>query len=97
MSLHKHLSINKCIIFYYCTAIAAEQDAFEEKNAMLRVEEANASANNYMDLAIRKRKRAQFLMENADLATYRAMMAIRIAEAAQVGESADATGGYFLD
>ncbi|XP_059446490.1 LOW QUALITY PROTEIN: uncharacterized protein LOC132178040 [Corylus avellana] len=78
-------------------AIAAEQDAFEEKNAMLKVEEANASANNYMDLAIRKRKRAQFLMENADLATYRAMMAIRIAEAARVGESPDATSSYFLD
>jgi hypothetical protein len=64
---------------------------------MQKVEEANASANNYMDLAIRKRKRAQFLMENADLATYRAMMAIRIAEAARVGESPDATSGYFLD
>lgn len=64
---------------------------------MVKVDEANASANNYMDLAIRKRKRAQFLVENADLATYRAMMAIRIAEAARVGESPDATSSYFLD
>lgn len=80
-------------------AIAAEQDALEEeKGAALKVQEANASANKYMELAIRKRKRAQILMGNADLATYRATVAIRIAEAARLAESPDATTiSYFLD
>lgn len=76
--------------------MAAEQDALEEKNAMLKVQEANASASKSVEFAIHKRKRAQFLMENADLATYRAMMAIRIAEAARVAESPDAAS-RFLD
>ncbi|KAI9124636.1 hypothetical protein K1719_004558 [Acacia pycnantha] len=78
-------------------AIAAEQDALEEKNAMLRVEEAKASAGKSMELAILKRKRAQVLMENADLATYKATMLVRIAEAAQVAESTDDSAGCFLD
>ncbi|KAM3733006.1 hypothetical protein ACB098_11G102100 [Castanea mollissima] len=81
---------------YILQAMAAEQDALEEKNAMLKVDEANASANRSVEFAILKRKRAQFLMENADLATYRAMMAIRIAEAARVAESPDAAS-RFLD
>lgn len=81
---------------YILQAMAAEQDALEEKNAMLKVQEANASANRSVEFAILKRKRAQFLLENADLATYRAMMAIRIAEAARVAESPDAAS-CFLD
>lgn len=76
--------------------MAAEQDALVEKNSVLKVQEANASANRSVEFAILKRKRAQFLMENADLATYRAMMAIRIAEAARVAESPDAAS-CFLD
>lgn len=86
-----------CLIFYSFTAIAAEQDALEEKNAMLRIEEAKASADKSMELAILKRKRAQVLMENADLATYKATMLIRIAEAAQVAESTNVSAEYFLD
>ncbi|KAJ1383420.1 Enhancer of polycomb-like, N-terminal [Sesbania bispinosa] len=77
-------------------AMAAEQDALEE-NAMLRIEEAKASANVSMELAIEKRKRAQFLAENADLATYKATMLIKIAEAAMASEAVDAAAGYFLD
>lgn len=69
----------------------------EEKNSMLKVKEANASANRSVELAVLKRKRAQFLMENADLATYRAVMAFQISEAARVAESTDATTSYFLD
>ncbi|GMY23353.1 protein GLUTELIN PRECURSOR ACCUMULATION 3 [Fagus crenata] len=64
---------------------------------VLKVQEANASANRSVEFAILKRRRAQFLMENADLATYRALMALRIAEAARVAESSDATTSYFLD
>ncbi|KAF7820259.1 enhancer of polycomb-like protein [Senna tora] len=78
-------------------AIAAEQDALEEKNAVLRVEEAKASADKSMELAIVKRKRAQILMENADLAAYKATMLMRIAEAAQVAESTEVSAEYFLD
>lgn len=79
------------------SAIAAEQDALEE-NAMHRIEEAKASAKASMELAIQKRKRAQSLAENADLATYKATMLIRIAEAAaQNAESVEDAAEYFLD
>ncbi|KHN42245.1 hypothetical protein glysoja_049534 [Glycine soja] len=77
-------------------AFAAEQDAMEE-NAMLKIEEAKANANMSMELAINKRKRAQCLAQNADLATYKATMLIRIAEAAMAAESLDDAAAYFLD
>ncbi|KAG4402281.1 hypothetical protein AAZX31_02G152200 [Glycine max] len=77
-------------------AFAAEQDAMEE-NAMLKIEEAKANANMSMELAINKRKRAQSLAQNADLATYKATMLIRIAEAALAAESVDEAAAYFLD
>ncbi|XP_012567284.1 uncharacterized protein [Cicer arietinum] len=77
-------------------AIAAEQDALEE-NAMLRIEEAKASANASMEIAIQKRRRAQSLAENADLATYKAAMLIKIAGAAMAAESVEAGAKYFLD
>ncbi|KAK7277245.1 hypothetical protein RIF29_18396 [Crotalaria pallida] len=67
----------------------AEQDALEEA-AMHRFEEANASAKMRMELAIEKRKRAQSLAENVDLAIYRATMSVREAEAVQAAESANA-------
>ncbi|KAK7279021.1 hypothetical protein RJT34_24063 [Clitoria ternatea] len=74
----------------------AEQDALEE-NAMLRIEEAKANASKSMEVAIQKRKRAQALAQNADLATYKATMLIRIAEAALAAESVEAAAAYFLD
>lgn len=77
--------------------MVTQQDALEEQNAMLRVEEAKASAKRSLEAAVLKRQRAQLLMQNADLATYKATMAMRIAEAAQVGESADAAADHFLD
>lgn len=64
---------------------------------MIRVEEAKDSARKSMELAILKRRRAQILMENADLATFKATMLVKIAEAAQVTESTDISAGYFLD
>lgn len=78
-------------------AMAAERDAIEEQSALRKVEEARASANRSMELAIAKRQRAQSLMGNADLAAYRATVALRIAEAAQVMESPDAAAAHFLD
>ena len=77
--------------------MAAHQLALEEKNAMRKIEEAKASANRSMELANLKRKRAQLLMENADMATYKATMIMRIAEAAQVAESTDAIADFFLN
>ncbi|KAL5800441.1 hypothetical protein ACOSQ4_033325 [Xanthoceras sorbifolium] len=75
-------------------AIAAERDAVEEQNAVRKVEEAKVSARDSTESAILKRQRAQHLMEIADLAAYKAMTALRIAEAALVAESAAA---HFLD
>ncbi|CAK8571160.1 unnamed protein product [Lathyrus sativus] len=77
-------------------AFAAEQEALEE-NAMLRLKEAKASANASMEIAIQKRKRAQALAENADLATYKAAMLIKIAEAAVATGSVEVGARYFLD
>lgn len=77
--------------------IAAEHNAAEEQSAILRIQEAKASADKSVQLAILKRQRAQLLMENADLAMYRATMAIRIADAA--GENLDLkqAADHFLD
>lgn len=77
--------------------IAAEHNAAEEQSAILRIQEAKASADKSVELAILKRQRAQLLMENADLAMYRATMAIRIADAA--GENLDLkqAADHFLD
>ncbi|XP_057734973.1 uncharacterized protein LOC130950483 isoform X2 [Arachis stenosperma] len=79
--------------------LQAEQDALEEKNAMRKFEHAKASANESKEYAVRKRKRAQSLMENADLAIYKATMLVRIAEAAQsqAGESVNEMAEHFLD
>ncbi|GAB4855062.1 hypothetical protein Ancab_023645 [Ancistrocladus abbreviatus] len=77
-------------------ALAAEQNAKEEQTALVKVQEARASAKRSAEVAIIKRQRAQFLMGNADLAMYRAAMALNIAEAAQVAESHQAVG-HFLD
>ncbi|KAE9589848.1 hypothetical protein Lal_00021613 [Lupinus albus] len=77
-------------------AIATEQDALEEKNALLKIKKAKASAKESKEFALQKRKRAQFLMENADLAIYKATMLVRIAEVAQGGESVDPFAECFL-
>lgn len=46
-----------------------------------RVEEAEIASHRAMDTAIKMRSKVQILMTNADLATYKADMAVRIAEA----------------
>ncbi|OMO99137.1 hypothetical protein CCACVL1_03911 [Corchorus capsularis] len=78
-------------------ALAAEHDALAEQNAMLKVEEARVSASRSVESAIAKRRRAQLLMENADMATYKAMMALGIAEAAQFTEFSDGAVSQYLD
>lgn len=77
-------------------AIAAEHNVAEEQCSSVTAEDAKASVSRSMERAIAKRQRAQFLMENADLAVYRATMALRIADAAQVAELEQAAA-HFLE
>lgn len=70
-------------------AMTAERNGIE-------VEEASGAAKRALEVAIMKRRRAQTLMENADLAMYRASMAVRIAEAAQAPDPNQAVA-HFLD
>lgn len=77
----------------FLPAVVAEK---EQQNAVLKVKEAKAAANKSEDLAVRMRQKAQQLMENADLATYKAMMALKIAEAAKIAKSKEAVGPIFL-
>lgn len=66
---------------------AAQRKASDETSAKLKAQEARESLDRSEALAVQKRRRAQYLMENADLATYRATMALRIAEATRLSES----------
>lgn len=77
-------------------AIAAERNANEEKTAMLEAEQATAAAKSALEVALAKRRRAQTLMANADLAMYRATMAIRLAEAAAQAAEPDQAMSLFL-
>lgn len=67
--------------------LAAQRKAIDETKAKLKAQEARISLNRSEAIAVQKRRRAQSLMENADLATYRATMALRIAEATRLTES----------
>lgn len=62
-------------------------DNAEEEAALQRVTQAEHAAKRAVDTAIRLRNRAQSLMANAELATYRSVMALRIAEAARISDS----------
>ncbi|XP_057472110.1 uncharacterized protein LOC130760696 [Actinidia eriantha] len=81
----------------FLQAVPGERDAVEEQNALLRVQEAKAAASRSEGLAIARRQAAQLLMEKADLVTYRAAKALRIAEAARVTKSTDAAASFFLE
>lgn len=59
----------------------------EHNNNTQKLQEAKAAADRFEEMAILKRQRAQMLMENADLVTYKAVLALRIAEAAQLDEN----------
>ncbi|CAI0410747.1 unnamed protein product [Linum tenue] len=78
-------------------AMAVEHDALEERNAMLKLEEANYSAKRSLELAIEKRRKAQLLMENASLLCYKATMALRIAEALSAFGSAEVATTEMFD
>ncbi|XP_010423553.1 PREDICTED: uncharacterized protein LOC104708655 isoform X1 [Camelina sativa] len=69
----------------------------EEENDFLRMEEAKTLADTAMKAAIAKRRRAQILAENADLAVYKAMMALRNAEVIEVAEEVEVDTTVFLN
>ncbi|XP_038884677.1 uncharacterized protein LOC120075394 [Benincasa hispida] len=77
-------------------AIISRRDDMEDQNAMQKYEEAKAAAEKCFENAVNKRQRAQLLLENADLAAYKAMLALRIAEAIQAS-SESATAACFLE
>ncbi|XP_042514744.1 uncharacterized protein LOC122089237 [Macadamia integrifolia] len=67
----------------FLQAMAEEHDVMAARQ---RFEEAKSSARSSLEVAMLKRRRAQILMENADLATYKATIALRLAEAIQRSE-----------
>lgn len=77
-------------------AIVEERNGHAQPNYVQNSEEAKAVADRSEELAVLKRLRAQKLMENADLATYKAVIALRIAEAAQVTDSPSTVAPFFL-
>lgn len=62
----------------------------EDQNAMQKYEESKAAVEKCIENAVNKRQRAQLLLENADLAVYKAMSALRIAEAIETSDSPEA-------
>ncbi|KZV37359.1 hypothetical protein F511_01227 [Dorcoceras hygrometricum] len=76
--------------------MVAERDTSEHKNNLLKLQEARAIADRSELSAVLKRRRAQILMENADLTTYKAIMALRIAEAAEIADTPGAVASFFL-
>lgn len=57
-----------------------------EGEALQRVVEADRAAKQAVDKAVQLRSRAQALMERANLAAYKSVMAVRIADAASVSD-----------
>ncbi|CAA2995885.1 Enhancer of polycomb-like transcription factor, isoform 2 [Olea europaea subsp. europaea] len=67
--------------------MSVEQDASEQQIKFLKVQEAKAAAERLEGLAVLKRQRAQLLRVNADLASYKAMAAVRLAEEANFSKT----------
>lgn len=78
-------------------ALAAERDALREKRSLQKLEEVVASISRSLERAVSKRRRAQFLMRNADLAVYRATKILRISEAADAAGSSGSVAAHFID
>lgn len=63
--------------------------AMAKQAAVQSAQEAEHEAKIAVELAVLKRRKAQMLMQNADLATYKAFMASQLAQAHQAGMSSD--------
>ncbi|XP_020084049.1 uncharacterized protein LOC109707295 isoform X2 [Ananas comosus] len=61
----------------------------EKEEALQRIQEADSAANKAVETAIQLRQRAQTLMANANLAVYKSIMALHIAESLQLSQSPD--------
>ncbi|KAL6590971.1 hypothetical protein ACP70R_050153 [Stipagrostis hirtigluma subsp. patula] len=70
---------------------------YAEEEALQRVAQAEHAAKQATERAIRLRRRAQSLMANAELATYKSVMALRIAEAARISDSSRDIVSTILD
>ncbi|KAF5780023.1 putative enhancer of polycomb protein [Helianthus annuus] len=80
----------KQITFLKALHEKTKTDAAEAENITAKVQETKEAANRAEQEAITKRHRAQLLMEVADLLTYKASIAVKIAEAlAAPGSGAD--------
>ncbi|XP_078445598.1 uncharacterized protein LOC144714736 [Wolffia australiana] len=62
-------------------------EAVAEQEVVERFQTASASIKGYVDAAIKARSRAQELMVNADLAAYKAAVAVQLAEAIREGST----------
>jgi hypothetical protein len=62
-------------------------DHAEEEASLQRVAHAEAATKQAVQTAAHLRSRAQSLITNAELATYKSVMALRIAEAAKGSDS----------
>lgn len=80
----------------FLKAMLAEQNKPDVESSLLKVQEAKAAAVRFEESAIQKRQRAQLLMQTAELATYKATMALRIAKAAQLSDSPENAASFFL-
>ncbi|XP_043691837.1 uncharacterized protein LOC122642426 [Telopea speciosissima] len=76
--------------------LEAMADEHDVEAARLRFEEAKNSERRLLEVATLKRQRAQNLMENADLATYKATIAVRLAEGIQSSELRDEDMDFFI-
>jgi hypothetical protein len=77
-------TVARCLIIF-CSFFLT--DATEEEVALQRVAQAKVVAKQAIERAVGLRSRAQSLMVNAELATYKSVMTIRIAEAARASDS----------
>ncbi|KAI3807636.1 hypothetical protein L1987_23568 [Smallanthus sonchifolius] len=85
----KQLTFLKAALYEKTKPVAAEAD-----NISIKVQETEQAASRAEQDAIMKRQRAQLLMEVADLLTYKASIAVKIAEARATSGSVE---DYTLD
>lgn len=63
--------------------------AGEDQEEIIKVRKAEERASRAINSAVRLRARAQLLMANADWATFKSVMASRLADAARASQSPD--------
>lgn len=74
-------------MIYSFSEFVADLEALEVKRIMAKIEAAKESAKESKKLAVQRRKRARSLLENANLAIYKASILLKMAAAAKAGAS----------